>query len=53
MSPNLLAVPSKGTAKILTSRYVIHLFLIQRAMDRWSMPMKKTLRVSRLAPTMS
>jgi hypothetical protein len=41
MSPNLLAVPCKGTVNILASRFAMHLLLIQRAMDRWSMPMQK------------
>jgi hypothetical protein len=36
-----LVVPSKGTAKILASRFAIPPHLIQKAMDRWSVPMQK------------
>jgi transposase InsO family protein len=32
---------SQFTAKILASIFAMHLLLIQRAMDRWSMPMQK------------
>jgi hypothetical protein len=53
MGPNLLAVPSKGTTKILASRFAMHLLLIQRAMDKWSMPMQKYSRALRLVPMMA
>jgi hypothetical protein len=53
MGPNLLVVPSKGTAQILASRFAMHLLLTQRAMGRWSEPMQKYSRVLRLAPTMA
>jgi hypothetical protein len=33
MSASLLVVPSKGTAKILASRFAMPLQLIQKAMD--------------------
>jgi hypothetical protein len=46
-------VPSKGTAKILASRFATHLLLIQRAMGRWSMPMQKYSRALRLARMMT
>jgi hypothetical protein len=48
MGPNLLAVPSKGTAKILASRFTMGLLLTQRAMGRWSGPMQKYSRALRL-----
>jgi hypothetical protein len=41
MGPSLLVVPSKGTAKIWASRFATSLQLIQKAMDRWSVPMQK------------
>jgi hypothetical protein len=39
--PSLLVVPSKGIAKIWASRFITPLQLIQKAMDRWSVPMQK------------
>jgi hypothetical protein len=53
MGPNLLAVSSKDTAKILASKFDMHLLLIQKAMDRWSMAMQKYSRNLSLTPMMA
>jgi hypothetical protein len=53
MGPNLLEVPSKGTVKILASRFSMPLLLIQKALDRWSVPMQKYSRALRPAPMMT
>jgi hypothetical protein len=50
MGPNLLVVPSRGTVKILASKFATPLLLIQEAMDRWSVPMGKYSRALKLAP---
>jgi hypothetical protein len=41
MDPNLLVVHSKGTVKILASRFATPLLLIQKEMGRWSVPVQK------------